>query len=191
MITRHSAFTLGLPALLLCLLLAACGDSDASDPTPTATVTPSPSVAPPDPRAARQALDDLIAATVAGDVQAAWRAYAASIPGGTIREHRQEYGCLFDAFNVEFPRMKKMFARLSPLETIESYPIENTDVVEIALRAPDGSTYLATLRRVEPGEPYRVVFFNNGAPSRVPGAPDPLPSPDEPQGFCGIWTGGR
>jgi hypothetical protein len=176
--------------IFLCLTLSACGGGNGgSVPTP-ASAAPTPTPPPPDPRAARQALDDLITATIATDLPAAWRSYAASIPG-TIDRHREDLGCGFDSFNAEFLRMKKMFERLSPLETVQAFPIEGTNTVEIRLRAADGSEYLATLRRVEPQESYRVVFFNNGEVSRVPGAPDPLPSPDEPQGFCGIWTGGR
>ena len=87
--------------------------------------------------------------------------------------------------------MKNLFQRLAPFETVASFPIEGTGTVELRVRGQDGVEYLATLRRVEPAESYRLLFFNNGQVSQVPGAPDPLPSPDDPQGYCGIWTGGR
>jgi hypothetical protein len=87
--------------------------------------------------------------------------------------------------------MRHLFQRLAPFETVQSFPVEGTGTVELRVRGKDGVEYLATLQRVEPAEPYRLLFFNSGQVSQVPGAPDPLPSPDDPQGYCAIWTGGR
>ena len=192
---RHQTMNRRINSLLLLglvtagVLLSACGGDDeppAESPAPSAT----PSAAPANPNEARQALDDFVAALAAGDIQAAWRLYTASIPGPTL-DNRPEFGCEFVAFQNEFPRMKNLFQRLAPFETAASFPIENTGTVELRVRGQDGVEYLATLRRVEPSEPYRLQFFNSGQVSQVPGAPDPLPSPDDPQGYCAIWTGGR
>jgi hypothetical protein len=181
-----------LSAALVCAASTACGgDDEATTTFPFPSVlSATPSAAPDNPVEARQALDQFVAALAADDLQAAWALYAASIPGEPPR-HQQGLGCEFVAFNDEFPRMKVLFRRLAPFETVESFPIEGRATVEMRVRGQDGVVYLATLKRVEPYERYRLVFFNSGQTSRVLGAPDPLPSPDEPRGFCGIWTGGR
>ena len=186
---RKIAGILLLGVFTACVILGACGGDD-EPPAERTTPSATPSAAPGNPIEARQVLDDFVAALAAGDIQAAWRQYAASVPGPTLN-HRAEFGCEFVAFENEFPRMKNLFQRLAPFETVESFPIEGTGRVELRVRGQDGVEYLATLQRVEPAEPYRLLFFNSGQVSQVPGAPDPLPSPDDPQGYCAIWTGGR
>lgn len=186
---RRIAGLLLLGATTVLALVGACGGDDEPSPE-SATPSSTPSAAPANAIEARQVLDGFVDALAAGDVQAAWRLYTASIPGGSLN-HRSEFGCEFGAFENEFPRMKNLFQRLAPFETVASFPIEGTGTVELRVRGQDGVEYLATLRRVEPAEPYRLLFFNNGRVSEVPGAPDPQPSPDDPQGYCGIWTGGR
>jgi hypothetical protein len=171
------------------VLFAACGGDDEPVPeslTPSATPSPAPANA----IEARQVLDEFVSALAAGDLQAAWRLYTASIPAAGLT-HRPDFGCEFVVFQNEFPKLKNLFQRLAPFETVGSFPIEGTGTVELRLRGQDGVEYLATLHRVEPAEPYRLRFFNSGQVSQVPGAPDPLPSPEDPQGYCGIWTGGR
>jgi hypothetical protein len=181
--------------LLLCgviaagVLLGACG-GDAEPAPESPTPTPSASAAPPNAIEARQVLDAFVAALAAEDLQAAWRLYTASIPGPRL-ENRPEFGCEFVVFQDEFPRMRNLFQRIAPFETVGSFPIEGTGTVELRVRGEGGTEYLVTLQRVEQAEPYRLRFFNSGQVSVVPGAPDPLPSPDDPQGYCGIWTGGR
>jgi len=171
--------------------MAACNDgADTSEPvvspTPIATIGRQP-----DAIEAGDVLNEFFAAVTDGDINKAWARYAASIPG-TIEDHREDVGCGFLVFQTEFPRMRKMLERLSPLEALKSFGVvEGSVTIEFTLAAADGEDYLATLMRVEPDEPYRLRFFNSGDVSMVPGAPDPLPSPDEPQGVCGIWTGGR
>jgi hypothetical protein len=181
-----------LAAAALFALNACGGGGDVKDDSPaSAGADSTPSPAPADGIEARQKLDEFVAAATAEDLPTAWSLYAASITGTTER-HRQDLGCDYNAFGNELPRMKTMFERLAPFETVEAFgAIAGSPSIELRLRAQEGSEYLATLRRIEPYEPYRVVFFNSGRVSMVPGAPDPLPSPGEPQGFCGIWTGAR
>jgi hypothetical protein len=187
---RRSLLTVVTLAAIAAVLSCANGDDTSEDSTteiPSATATAPPG----DPRAARQVFDDFVAAVLADDIQGAWRLYAASVDGG-ISEHREDLGCSFAAFSNEFPRFKNFFSRLTPFETLQSHDVsQGYSTVEIQLRAQDGSEYLLTLLRREPFDPYRMWFFNSGQTAQVPGAPDPLPSPDDPQGFCGIWGGTR
>jgi hypothetical protein len=181
-----------LPAIVLALIVGiGCsgGDEDSEDPTPTATATAT--AAPGDPTAARQTFDEFVAAVLADNLTGAWRLYAASVGNG-VEDHRADLGCSFPAFTNEFPRFKNFFSRLMPFETIRSYDVsQGYSTVEIQLRAQDGTEYLLTLLRREPSEPYQVWFFNSGQTAQVPGVPEPLPSPNDPQGFCGIWAGTR
>jgi hypothetical protein len=81
---------------------------------------------------------------------------------------------------------------MAPFEVTETYATApGSPKIEMRLIGADGTSFLGTVVRVHPLEQYRVQFLNNGNPSRVPGAPDPQPSPDDPMGICGIWTGGR
>src|SRR3990172_153818 len=116
---RRIAGLLFLGVITAVVLLGACGGGDdeplPESPTPSAT----PSAAPANPIEARQALDDFVAALAADDVQAAWRLYTASIPGTSLN-HRPDFGCEFIAFENEFPRMKNLFQRLAPFETVAS-----------------------------------------------------------------------
>jgi len=181
-------------ATALAVTIIACsgdgGESDGARQTATAT-SPTPTPAPPDSNAARRVFDEFVAAVTANDLNAAWRLYAASIAGST-KTHRSDLGCDFLAFDIEFPRMNHLFARLSPIEIQQAFgAAPGSQSIELRVLAADGEDYLATLQRAQPFEPYRMRFFNSGDVSRVPGAPDPLPSPEDPQGFCGIWTGGR
>jgi hypothetical protein len=182
-------------ALLALALLAGCSgddDSQSSTPTPVGTPSPSPTAAPPDAAEAAAVYDAFGAAVNSGDLNAAWALYAASVPGNTA-EHLPEQGCNFDAFTVEFPKMQHMFARISPTQTTGTFgDAPNSPTVEFEMTGADGQTFLVTLTRVQPYEPYRVKWMNNGMVLDTDnGTPAPLPSPGDPQGICGIWTGGR
>lgn len=181
-------------AASLAVTIIACssdgGQSDGALQTATAT-GPTPSPAPPNAEEARGVFDEFVAAVTAKDLNAAWRLYAASIGGG-IKTHRNDLGCDFLSFDDEFPRMNHLFVRLAPLEVEESFGVApGSQFIELRVLAADGEDYLVTLQRPQPYEPYRLRFFNSGEVSIVPGAPDPLPSPEDPRGFCGIWTGSR
>ena len=120
-----------------------------------------------------------------------WSMYAASIEG-TTDQHEADYGCDFGAFSFEFPSIQNMFDRVAPLEVLETFnDAPGSLAIEIRALGTDGSTFLVTVVRVKPDEEYRMRFMNSGEVSVVPGAPDPLPSPGEPTGGCGIWAGAR
>ncbi|MGH8246691.1 MAG: hypothetical protein ACREUU_09695 [Gammaproteobacteria bacterium] len=169
------------------LNLSACsdgGDDDKATATPAGpTVTQTPNA-----NAALEVFQQFVDAVARGDQPKAWTLYAASIPN-TIRQHRAEMGCEFTVFQLEFERMQHLFGRTAPFAPVQSFPVGPT--VEIQLSGADGTEFLATLLRVEANEMYRLRFLNNGQVAAVPGAPDPLPPPEDPQGLCGIWNGPR
>ncbi len=175
---------------LLLLGPIACGGGDESNSvaeTTPASATPIP----PDAAAAEAVFHEFVEKVAAGDVPKAWALYAASITG-TIDEYRQEMGCPFTAFQSEFPKIQHLFAKEAPFEVTESFGASpGSTVIELRLRAPSGAEYLGTLQRVEANETYRIRFLNSGQVAVIPGQPDPLPSPEFPEGFCGIWTGPR
>jgi hypothetical protein len=179
-------------AAFVILLPTACGgsgDNDGSSTTPAPT--PSPSPAPRDPVAAEEVLHQFVRAVQENRLEDAWSLYAASVPGDTSR-HRSDRGCDFGVFTFEFPNMRHLFERTAPFQVIQWYGSAlGVTVVELSVRGKDGSEYLATLARSLAHEPYQLMFLNSGRPAAVPGVPDPFPSPDDPRGFCGIWTGSR
>lgn len=181
---------------LVGLLAAACsgddGETDATaSPSGPAAPTPAATLLPPDAKAGTQVFQDFMKAVQREDVSKAWDLYAASIEG-TTEEHNAAYGCDFNAFSSEFPRMKHLFDRLSPFSVTETYAdAPGSPIIEMRLAGANGTSFLGTVERVNPAEEYRVRFMNSGKVARVPGAPDPQPSPGDPMGFCGIWTGGR
>ncbi|HET9476928.1 MAG TPA: hypothetical protein VFP63_05530 [Dehalococcoidia bacterium] len=184
----------------LCLLVFAfllgtsCGDDDeGSAATPDATGSPTPAATPlpPDAAAGTAMFRDFVTAVQADDVAKAWSLYAASIEG-TTEEHNSAYGCDFGAFSYEFPRLKHLFERMAPFRVTETYgAAPGSIIIEMRLLGANGTSFLGTVVRVQPLEEYRVQFLNSGQVSVVPGAPDPQPSPDDPTGICGMWTGGR
>lgn len=183
-------------SLLVCayLLIAACGDDD-SGATATAdsggSPTPAVTALPPDPAAGKSAFQDFVTAVQAGDIEGAWSLYAASIEG-TTEGHNEAFGCDFGAFSYEFPRMRHLFERMAPFEVTETYgDAPGSTIIELRLLGANGTSFLGTVVRVDATEQYRVQFLNSGDVSAVPGAPDPQPSPDDPTGICGIWTGAR
>jgi hypothetical protein len=128
---------------------------------------------------------------LSNDVDGAWGLYSASVEG-TTEEHDSAFGCDFGAFSFEFPRLQHLFRRMAPFEVTETYgAAPGSPTIEIRLAGADGTSFLGTVVRVHPLENYRVQFLNNGDVSVEPGAPDPQPSPDDPTGICGMWTGGR
>lgn len=176
-------------------MLAACGgddDDSSATPSPAATATPSATVLPPDPGAAQAVYDAFVMAVNGGDLTGAWALYAASVEG-TTTEHLPDQGCNFETFTVEFPRIQNMIARTSPTETTGTFSdAPNSPVVEFTMIGADGQDFLVTLVRVQPLENYRLKWMNNGQVIDTEnGTPAPLASPDDPQGICGIWTGGR
>jgi len=181
--------------ICLCVWVALMGaigcSSDEPGTTGTETAAVSTTPLPPDPVAAQEVFLRFVDTVAAGDVPKAWALYTASIPG-TIKEHREDMGCEFTVFQAEFAGLQHLFARTAPFEVKEFFGTGAGSVqIELRLSAANDSEFLATLLRVAPAEPYRLRFLNSGQVSAVPGAPDPLPSPDDPQGYCGIWTGGR
>jgi hypothetical protein len=122
----------------------------------------------------------------------AWALYAASVPG-TTSEHRSDRGCDFGVFSFEFPRTRYFFQQIAPLGVVERFGSAlGISVVELQVRGANGINYLTTVARAEPyDQGYQVMFLNSGRPAMIPGVPDPFPSPEYPQGFCGIWTGAR
>jgi len=184
--------------LLLLLTFAACSNGgDGNDANGTATASPAetsdpdPTPAPPDFQEASFAFNAFVDAVLADDVDSAWSLYTASVPG-TTEEHIAEMGCDFNAFGNEFPRIGNMLSREAPFVEVESFGgASSTSPIEIKIQSAIDMEFLITLLRVEPHEPYRLRFMNSGQVASVPGAPDPFPSPDDPRGFCNIWTGVR
>lgn len=187
---------LGVGAIAMLLVIAsaiACGNSnDDTDPDRTAAVTTSPTPAPRDVDAAASALQSFVTATEEERIEDAWALYAASVPGATT-EYRSDRGCDFNVFSFEFPSMRYFFQQITPLEVVETFGSAlGLSVVELRVGGVNGVEYLATLARAEPySQDYQVLFLNSGSPAVVPGGPDPFPSPQYPQGACGIWTGVR
>lgn len=180
---------------ILVLILSACsGDDDVPEsdatPSPTVVATPSPTPAEANPAEAEGVFERFVAAVQADDLDTAWSLYTASIPG-TTEEHNASLGCSYSEFSIEFPRIMNLFAREVPFEVVEHFGgASPTSPVEIALTGATGGPFLVTLLRVEPHEPYRLRFMNNGGVA-TPGSIGALPSPGDPQGFCNIWNGGR
>src|SRR5574341_89526 len=189
-LNRQIRYAICLSVCIAQLGIIACSSDEpetAATQTPAVSVTPLP----PDPVAAQEVFRNFVDVVVAGDVPKAWALYTASIPG-TIKDHREDMGCEFTVFQVEFPGLQHLFARTAPFEVKEFFGTSVGSVqIELRLRAANDTEFLATLLRVSPTEPYRLRFLNSGQVSAMPGAPDPLPSPEDPQGYCGIWTGGR
>jgi hypothetical protein len=186
-------------AVVLALLASACsGDDDGNgatsspgDGSETATGTPATVTPPlPDPALAEDVLLDFIAAAQDEDIEGAWALYISSIPGDTS-QHNASLGCDYFAFASDFPGMKHLFDRIAPLEVTGIFgDAVGSLVVEFTLDGQDSDSYLATLQREPADAPYRLAAFNNGRTSE-PNVPDPLPSPEDPRGFCGIWNGSR
>ena len=187
-------------AVFALALAVACGDDgDNSNATPTpdgdsdsVTATPEPGTpAPADPALARQVFDEFVEAVQDDDLETAWSLYVASVPGDE-EAHNGSLGCSRQVFGGEFPNMQNMFDRIAPLSVDQVFGgASRSPQVELQLTGADGSGYLATLLRDPPSAPYRLRFFNSGRVAAQPGVPDPFPSPEDPRGFCGIWTGPR
>lgn len=191
------------PAMLIFLTLSlatACGGDDAGDgvvtdpPTTSASATASPAPGTPAPAnasLARQVFADFVQAVLDGDLEAAWSMYIASVPDD-VTQYNETLGCSRGAFGGEFPKMQHMFDRIAPLTVDEVFGGASASlVIELQLSGEDGNSYLATLLREPSDADYRLRFFNSGRVAAQPGVPDPFPSPEDPQGFCGIWTGPR
>jgi hypothetical protein len=179
--------------LVVIVTAAACGISnDDADPGDTVAATSSPTPAPRDTEAAISALQSFVSAVEDERIEDAWALYAASVPG-TTGEYRSDRGCDFNVFSFEFPSMRYLFQQLAPLEVVQTFGSAlGLSVVELRVGGANGVQYLATLARAEPySQDYQVWYLNSGNPAVVPGAPDPFPSPQYPQGSCGIWTGAR
>jgi hypothetical protein len=178
--------------LAILALLATYGCSNGDDESSVLeSPTPSPTPAPRDPAAAEETLHQFVEAVQAGNVEDAWALYAGDVPGNTP-SHWQNEGCDYGVFTFEFPKIQHLFERAAPFITEQWYGSAlGVTVVELSVRGADGLQYLATLARSEPHGPYQVRFLNNGRPALIPGVPDPLPSPEDPMGYCGIWTGAR
>jgi hypothetical protein len=189
---RRSHAWLGSMLFALAVLSAGCSGGEETKPSVTVQATPSPTSAPRDPQAAEAALHKFAAAVQEGRVDDAWALYAASVPGDTAK-HRSERGCDYGVFTYEFPQLQHLFQQTAPFTVVETFGSAlGTNVVELSVRGADNTVYLATLAPMEPySQDYQVMFLNSGHPAQVLGAPDPFPSPQYPQGFCGIWTGAR
>lgn len=195
-LTRRTLFPIALALAILAGL--ACGDDDGeSGETPTPadsaeTATPAAGTpAPPDPELARRIFFDFVDAVLANDVDAAWAMYIASMPGDTS-QHNATLGCQYGVLADDMEKMQHMFERLSPFTVDEIFGAAAGSLqIELKLTGADGMSYLATLVREPPSADYRLRFFNSGRVAQQPGVPDPFPSPEDPQGFCGIWTGPR
>jgi hypothetical protein len=178
------------------LLASACsnGGEDAGTPSyvlTSASPTPLATLLPPDAEAGTRVFQEFVDAVMRDELSTAWELYAASIEGST-EEYNADYGCDLGAFSSEFPRMQHLFDRVAPLSVTETYAeAPGSKIIEMRLVGADGTSFLGTVERVHPLEEYRVRFMNSGNVSQVPGAPDPQPSPGDPMGFCGIWTGAR
>lgn len=179
---------------MLTVVAVSCGgDDESASATPELTASPTavPTPLPPDAAAGTQVFQDFVSAVQADDVEEAWNLYAASIEG-TLEEHNTAYGCDFGAFSYEFPRLLHLFERMAPFQVTETYGAAPGSItIEMRLLGANGTSFLGTVVRVQPLEEYRVQFLNSGEVSVVPGAPDPQPSPDDPTGICGMWTGAR
>lgn len=188
---------LSVAAALLLLGSLACGDDDAaSEATPTPfddTELPSPAgtPAPPDPDLARSVFSQFVDAVQDGALETAWSLYAGN---ATDEDEEQDpaLGCEEFVFAGEFEQMQHMFERIAPLTVNEVFGNATGSLrIELTLTGADGNSYLATLVREPPSADYRMRFFNIGRAALQPGVPDPFPSPEDPRGFCGIWTGPR
>ncbi len=191
--TRSARLLLALGALAL-ILAAACGDDGGggtATPDVTGTPTPVATPLPPDAAAGTGVFQAMVDAVQANDVEKAWGLYAASIPG-TTDEHNGAFGCDFGAFSYELPRLQHLFDRMAPFQVTETYgAAPGSMIIEMRLLGANGTSFLGTVVRTAPLEQYRVQFLNSGEVTVVPGAPDPQPSPDDPMGICGMWTGPR
>ena len=192
--SRRTCLLVGVSALVL-LLATACGDDDDGGMTPTAAITnsptPVPTLLPPDAEAGTRVFQEFVSAVQGDDMEGAWGLYAASIEG-TTEEHNADFGCEFGAFSYEFPRLQHLFDRMAPFQVTETYgAAPGSAIIEMRLLGANGTSFLGTVVRVQPLEEYRVRFLNSGEVTVVPGAPDPQPSPDDPTGICGMWTGAR
>lgn len=189
-------------ALLMLLAMAAgCGGDSDSDNSSTSTPAPSDAAetptplpgtpAPPDPTLAIERFEEFVDYVEDQDPESAWDLYIASVPGD-LTNYNDTLGCAFGIFGNESVKMKHMFDRIAPFTVEETFGAAAGSLqIEIKLTGQDDQEYLATLIREPADAPYRLRFFNNGRPATVPGAPDPFPSPEDPQGYCGIWTGPR
>jgi hypothetical protein len=192
------------PALHLLLVLLAllavwsCTNDDArggatapEDATAAAVeATPQPTPARADAEEGTAVFNEFVRAVQEGRAGDAWRLYAASLPDP--EQHREDQGCSYTIFAAEFPLIQNLFARAAPFQPLEYYGTAAfSPQLEIIVQGADGNRFLVTLLRVEPHEPYRLRFLNSGRAAAAPGVPDPLPSPGEPRGFCGIWAGPR
>jgi hypothetical protein len=181
---------------LVSLLASACSSDDesggvTSSPSASPSPTPAATLLPPDAQAGTRVFQEFVDAVLSDDLTKAWELYAASIEG-TTEENDPSFGCDFSAFSSEFPRIKHLFDRMKPFAVTETYAeAPGSAIIEMRLVGVDGTSFLGTVERVHPLEEYRVRFMNSGNVTQVPGAPDPQPSPGDPAGFCGIWTGGR
>lgn len=187
---------------MLALIILSCGGNDDSGgsttPTPDENASSTPEASPasgtpaePDPALARQTFESFVDAVQAEELERAWELYIASVPGD-LMQHNAQLGCAFFAFADEFTRMQHMFERIAPLEVEQEFGAATGSLtIELALTGADGNPYLATLFRDPPDAPYRLRSFNNGRAANEPGVPDPFPSPEDPQGYCAIWTGPR
>jgi hypothetical protein len=190
---RFCTTMLTLTALLVAA--AACsggGDSnDTGTPTPIATPETTATPAPPDPDQARDVFHRFENAVLDGDLAGGWMLYTASVAGSTT-QHNAEYGCDYTSFTSEFPRMQNLFRRASPFDISVTYGnAPNSPFIEFRLQSADGFEFLATLTRVQPSDPYRVRWLNSGQTASSGGDTAIVPSPSDPQGICGIWTGPR
>lgn len=185
--------------VFLASLAMACGDDDdgpTASPSPDASSSVTPTLAPgtpapADPALARRVFGDFVAAVQDGDMEQAWGMYIASVPGD-LEQYNATLGCSYIAFADEFGRMQHMLERVAPLTIDDVFGAATASLsIELTLTGADGNSYLATLQREPPDAAYRITAFNNGRPAAVPGAPDPFPSPEDPQGYCAIWTGPR
>jgi len=191
---KPQALVLACLAVLFGAVAGACGDDDEGNTaTPQATSSPTSVLTPlpPDAAAGTKVFREFVSAVQSNDVEKAWSLYAASIEG-TTEEHNGTYGCDFGAFSYEFPRLQHLFERMAPFQVTETYAdAPGSVIIEMRLLGANGTSFLGTVVRVGPLEEYRMQFLNSGDVSVVPGAPDPQPSPKDPTGICGMWTGAR